>query len=199
MPDMGITRWAAMLRCEECGKPAEGSMKGWRAFLGTDVDDETAPARFAPTAQRGSSARREGSRRNLFVDVQGNGRCEDRAADLRSPRAVPPEDHSNGYAKFRATGTKQTARTRRAHSSAQARAGEALIGWAYAEAGAVIHRARLRGGGRCSGYLTEKKLVANVQFPLSSIAWISSSYSVPDWRKAAGMGTSVAAAGSSTW
>jgi hypothetical protein len=49
------------------------------------------------------------------------------------------------------------------------------------------------------GYLTEKKLVLNVQFPLSSIAWISSSYSVFDWRKAAGMGTILAEAGSSTW
>ena len=41
-------------------------------------------------------------------------------------------------------------------------------------------RACLRGEVPWWGYLTEKKLVANVQFPLSSIAWISSSYSVSD-------------------
>jgi hypothetical protein len=34
---------AAMLRCEECGKLGEDSMKGWRALVGTDVDDEDAP------------------------------------------------------------------------------------------------------------------------------------------------------------
>jgi hypothetical protein len=30
-------------RCEECGKLGEGSMEGWRAMLGTDIDDENAP------------------------------------------------------------------------------------------------------------------------------------------------------------
>jgi hypothetical protein len=32
-----------MLRCAECGKVGEGSMEGWRAMLGTDMDDENAP------------------------------------------------------------------------------------------------------------------------------------------------------------
>jgi hypothetical protein len=32
-----------MVRCAECGKLGEGSMEGWRAMLGTDVDDENAP------------------------------------------------------------------------------------------------------------------------------------------------------------
>jgi hypothetical protein len=33
----------AMVRCAECGKLGEGSMDGWRAMLGTDIDDENAP------------------------------------------------------------------------------------------------------------------------------------------------------------
>jgi hypothetical protein len=73
-----------------------------------------------------------------------------------------------------------------------------LIGWAHPEAGAVVI-APASAVRASVGYRTEKKLVANVQFPLSSIAWISSSYSVSDWRKAAGMGTFLAEAGSSTW
>jgi hypothetical protein len=32
-----------MLRCVECGKVGEGSMEGWRAMLGTDIDDEYVP------------------------------------------------------------------------------------------------------------------------------------------------------------
>jgi hypothetical protein len=32
-----------MIRCPECGKLGEGSMTGWRAMLGTDVDYENAP------------------------------------------------------------------------------------------------------------------------------------------------------------
>jgi hypothetical protein len=85
------------------------------------------------------------------------------------------------------------------HRRGLERASEVLIRWTHTEAGGVIRRARLRGEARGWGYLTEKKLVANVQFPLSSIAWISSSYSVSDWRKAAGMGISLALAGSSAW
>jgi hypothetical protein len=34
-----------MVRCAECGKLGEGSMEGWRAVLGVDIDDEDAPAR----------------------------------------------------------------------------------------------------------------------------------------------------------
>ncbi len=75
-----------------------------------------------------------------------------------------------------------------------------VIRWANAEAGAVNLLAPASAlKGAVVGYLTEKKLVANVQFPLCSIACISSSYSVSDWRKAAGMGTFLAEAGSSTW
>jgi hypothetical protein len=39
-------RTGAMVRCAECGKLGEGSMKGWRAMLGTvdaDADDEYLP------------------------------------------------------------------------------------------------------------------------------------------------------------
>jgi hypothetical protein len=34
---------AATLRCEGCGRLGEGSMDGWRALLGVDVDDEDVP------------------------------------------------------------------------------------------------------------------------------------------------------------
>jgi hypothetical protein len=40
-----IAETAAMLRCEECGKLGEASMKGWRPLLGVDIDDEDAPER----------------------------------------------------------------------------------------------------------------------------------------------------------
>jgi hypothetical protein len=33
----------AMVRCAERGKLGEGSMEGWRAMLGTDIDDENTP------------------------------------------------------------------------------------------------------------------------------------------------------------
>ena len=32
-----------MFRCAECGKLGKGSMEGWRAMVGTDIDDENAP------------------------------------------------------------------------------------------------------------------------------------------------------------
>ncbi len=32
-----------MLWCVECGKLSYDSMEGWRAMLGTDIDDENAP------------------------------------------------------------------------------------------------------------------------------------------------------------
>jgi hypothetical protein len=31
------------LRCEECGRTADAEMKGWRALLGVDPDDENLP------------------------------------------------------------------------------------------------------------------------------------------------------------
>jgi len=41
--DTGKNLTAAMVRCAECGKVGEGWMEGWRAMLGTDIDDEDAP------------------------------------------------------------------------------------------------------------------------------------------------------------
>jgi hypothetical protein len=43
VPGEGIRPSVAMVRCAECGKLGEGSMEGWRAMLGTDIDDENAP------------------------------------------------------------------------------------------------------------------------------------------------------------
>jgi hypothetical protein len=76
-----------MVRCAECGTLGEGSMEGWRAMLGTDIDDEhttTETYLFCPVrADRefGPPRGEHGEPRN----VQRNGRCGDRAADLRSP------------------------------------------------------------------------------------------------------------------
>jgi hypothetical protein len=56
-----------MVRCAECGKLGEGSMEGWRAMLGTDVDDEDAPTEAylsAPHAPTGSSGRLEPTTRS---------------------------------------------------------------------------------------------------------------------------------------
>jgi hypothetical protein len=39
--DMG--RNAAMVQCAECGKLGDGSMEGWRAMLGTDIDNDNTP------------------------------------------------------------------------------------------------------------------------------------------------------------
>jgi hypothetical protein len=52
-----------MVRCAECGKLGEGSMKGWRAMLGIDIDDENAATEtylFCPEcAQRDSALPKE--------------------------------------------------------------------------------------------------------------------------------------------
>jgi hypothetical protein len=48
-----------MVRCEERGKLGEGSMEGWRALLGLDIDDENEPYRDVLVLPR---LRREGVR-----------------------------------------------------------------------------------------------------------------------------------------
>jgi hypothetical protein len=73
-----------MVRCAECGKLGEGSMEGWRAMLGIDIDDENAPTEayvFCPACADRSSARLEESR-EPFVDVYRRGaRAGERGAD----------------------------------------------------------------------------------------------------------------------
>jgi hypothetical protein len=107
------------------------------------------------------------------------------AAGQHSPGDTPAPPSPATWTSFALLrGRSSGARPRGPEAHDAERAAEAALSWASE--------------GWCA-YLTEKKLVVNVQFPLSSIAWISSSYSTPDWRKTAGMGTLLAEAGSSTW
>jgi hypothetical protein len=82
-----LGRW---LGARKCGHLGEGSMEGWRARLGIDIDDENTPTETylsCPACAEGSPARLEPTKRNF----RSSRPTSSGDAEIWPPTSVPPK------------------------------------------------------------------------------------------------------------